>query len=324
VSGASKTDGLYEPIEPFATGMLAAGDGNHVYWEQVGNPDGKPAVVLHGGPGSGATPWWRRLFDPEAYHVVLSDQRGCGRSTPNAADPAVDLSSNTTAHLLGDIERLRHRVGVDRWLVLGGSWGSTLALAYAQSHPRHVTEIVLFSVTTTGRREVEWITRDVGRLFPEQWERFRDGVQRGARDGSLAEAYRRLLSDPDPAVRERAARDWCTWEDAHVAIRPGQAPDPRYDDAAFRMCFARLVTHYWSHAAFLPDEGLLRGAAGLAGIPAVLIHGRLDVSSPLDTAWRLSRAWPGSRLVVIDDSGHGASPSTNRALTAATDRFRTG
>ena len=324
MSGPTKRDGLYEPIEPFATGMLTAGDGNHVYWEQVGKPDGKPAVVLHGGPGSGATPWWRRLFDPEAYHVVLFDQRGCGRSTPNAADPAVDLSSNTTAHLLADIERLRHRVGVDRWLVLGGSWGSTLALAYAQAHPHHVAEIVLFSVTTTGRREVEWITRDVGRLFPEQWERFRDGVPRGARDGSLAEAYRRLLSDPDPAVRERAARDWCTWEDAHVAIRPGQAPDPRYDDAAFRMCFARLVTHYWSHAAFLPDEGLLRGAAGLAGIPGVLIHGRLDVSSPLDTAWRLSRAWPGSRLVVIDDSGYGASPSTNRALTAATDRFRTG
>ena len=202
---------VYAPIEPYESGMLAVGNGNEVYWEQAGNPDGKPAVVLHGGPGSGATPWWRRLFDPEAYRVVLFDQRGCGRSTPNAAHPAVDLTSNTTGHLVADIERLRLRLGVDRWLVLGGSWGSTLALAYAQAHPGSVSEIVLFSVTTTTRREVEWITRDVGRLFPEQWERFRDGVPPGARNGSLVDAYRRLLNEPDPAMRERAARDWCKW-----------------------------------------------------------------------------------------------------------------
>jgi len=302
--------------------MLAVGDGNDVYWEQVGNPAGKPALVLHGGPGSGAMPWWRRLFDPETYRVVLFDQRGCGRSTPNAADPVVDLSSNTTEHLVADIERLRRRLGIDRWLVLGGSWGSTLALAYAQAHPDHVSEIVLFSVATTTRREVEWITRDVGRLFPEQWERFRDGVPPGARDGSLAEAYRKLLNDPDAAVRERAARDWCTWEGAHVAIRPGQAPDPRYSDPAFRMCFARLVTHYWSHAAFLPDGAVLVGMPELARIPGVLIHGRLDISSPLDIPWRLSRAWPGSRLVVIDDAGHGAGLGTSAALIAATDGFR--
>ena len=317
-----EADGLYGPIEPYESRTLAVGDGNDVYWEQVGNPDGKPALVLHGGPGSGATPWWRRLFDPEAYRVVLFDQRGCGRSTPHAADPAVDLSSNTTGHLLADIERLRLSLGVDRWLVLGGSWGSTLALAYAQGHSGSVSEVVLFSVTTTTRREVEWVTRDVGRLFPEQWERFRDGVPPDARDGSLVEAYRSLLEDPDPAVRERAARDWCTWEDVHVAIRPGQPPNPRYDDPAFRMCFARLVTHYWRHAAFMPDGALLRGTRGLGRIPGVLIHGRLDVSSPLETPWRLSRGWPGSRLVVIEDAGHGDHSDIDRALTAATDGFR--
>jgi len=311
----------YEPVEPFDGGTLAVGDGNEVYWEQVGRPGGKPAVVLHGGPGSGAGPWWRRLFDPEAYCVTLFDQRGCGRSTPNAADPAVDLSSNTTAHLIADIERLRVHVGVERWLVMGASWGSTLGLAYAQTHPDHVSEIVLFSVVTTTRREVEWITRDIGRLFPEQWERFRDGVPVEDREGNLAEAYHRLLEHPDPATRDRAARDWCAWEEVHVALGPRRAPDPRFEDPMFRMCFARLVTHYWSHAAFLQADSLLRGCVKLAGIPGVLIHGRLDVSSPLEIPWRLSRAWSGSRLVVVDDAGHGISGGTAGAVTAATDGF---
>ena len=312
----------YEPIEPFDHGMLTVGGGNEVYWEQVGTPGGKPAVVLHGGPGSGAGSWWRRLFDPHAYCVTLFDQRGCGRSTPNAGDPAVDLSSNTTAHLIADIERLRVHFGVERWLVLGASWGSTLGLAYAQAHPGRVSEIVLFSVVTTTRREVEWITRDIGRLFPGQWEQFRAGVPAEDRGGNLADAYRRLLEHPDPARRDRAARDWCTWEDVHVALEPGQAPDPRFEEPAFRMCFARLVTHYWSHAAFVPDGALLRDCAKLAGIPGVLIHGRLDVSSPLDIPWQLSRAWPGSRLVVVDDAGHGLSGGTSRAVIAVTDDFR--
>ena len=228
-------DGLHTATEPYDRGMLAVGDGNEIYWELVGNPHGRSAVVLHGGPGSGAIPWWRRLFDPDAYSVVLFDQRGCGRSTPHASDALVGLAANTTGNLLADIERLRVYLGVDRWLVLGGSWGSTLALAYAEAHPDRVSEIVLFSVATTGRREVEWVTRDVGRLFPEQWERFRDGVPAADRDGSLVEAYSRLLNDPDPAVRERAARDWCSWEDVLVALRPGHAPNPRYEDPAFRI-----------------------------------------------------------------------------------------
>ena len=313
---------MYDAIEPFDTGVLAVGDDNEIYWEQVGKPTGKPAVVLHGGPGSGAGSWWRRLFDPDAYCVTLFDQRGCGRSKPHAADPAVDLSTNTTAHLIADIERLRMHFGFEHWLVLGASWGSTLGLAYAQSHPDRVSEMVLFSVVTTTRREVEWITRDIARLFPEQWERFRDGVPVEARDGSLAEAYNRLLEHPDPATRDRAARDWCTWEDVHIALAPQDAPDPRFADPAFRMCFARLVTHYWSHAAFVEDGALLRGCATLAEIPGVLIHGRLDVSSPLDIPLSVSRAWPGSRLIVVDDAGHGMSGGTRGAVTAATDGFR--
>ncbi|MEV5710812.1 prolyl aminopeptidase [Actinoallomurus sp. NPDC052274] len=310
----------YPEIEPYDHGMLDVGDGQRVYWEVCGNPNGRPAVALHGGPGSGCGPWWRRRFDPEAYRVVLFDQRGCGRSTPHASAPVVDLSANTTDHLIADIELLRRHLAIDRWLVLGGSWGSTLGLAYAERHPDRVSELVLFAVGMTRRWEVEWITRDVGRLFPEQWARFREGVPAADRDGSLVEAYSRLLHDPDPAVRERAARDWCAWEDSHVAVRPDHRPDPRYEDPAFRMCFARLVTHYWRHAAFLGDDVLLRDARRLAGIPGVLIHGRLDASSPLHTAWELSRAWPDSELIVIEDAGHGGGGMTD-AIVAATDRF---
>ncbi|WP_432117248.1 prolyl aminopeptidase [Streptomyces sp. bgisy032] len=310
-------------IEPHDHGMLDVGDGNLVYWEVCGNPAGKPAVVLHGGPGSGAGPTWRRMFDPEAYRIVLFDQRGCGRSTPDAADPRTSLAANTTRHLIADIELLRQHLGIDAWLVLGGSWGVTLALAYAQRHPGSVSGLVLFSVTSTTRREVEWVTRDMGRVFSEEWARFRDTVPEGERDGSLVDAYARMLEDPDPAVRERAAREWCRWEDVHVSTDPGHRPDPRFEDPVFRFRFARLVTHYWRHAAFLEDGALLRGAGRLAGIPGVLIHGRLDISGPPDIAWKLARVWPDAELVLIGGEGHGLSGSTTaQALLAATDRFR--
>ena len=313
---------LHPETEPYDHGMLDVGDGHRLYWEVCGNPDGKPAVVLHGGPGSGCTAGQRRFFDPAAYRIVLFDQRGCGRSTPHAGDPTVDLSTNTTEHLLADVELLRRHLAVERWLVFGVSWGSTLGLAYAERHPERVTEVVLGAIATTSQREVRWITRDVGRLFPEQWARFRDGVPAGERDGSLVEAYSRLLAHPDPAVRARAARDWCDWEDAHVRVRPDDGHDPRYDDPAFRMAFARLVTHYWRHAAWLEDGALLRDAGRLAAIPGVLVHGRLDVGSPLDVAWELSRAWPGSSLVVVDEAGHSTrDPGMAEALVAATDRL---
>lgn len=309
---------LYPEIEPYDQGVLDVGDGHRVYWECCGNPDGKAAIVLHGGPGSGCNVGLRRFFNPAKYRVVLFDQRGCGRSRPLASDPAADLSANTTRHLIGDIEKLRRHLGIEAWLVFGGSWGSTLGLAYSELYPERVTEIVLFAIGTTRRHEVRWLTRDVGRLFPEQWARFRDGVPPGERDGDLADAYARLLFDTDPGVREKAARDWCDWEEAHVSLRAG-GRNPRWDDPAFRLGFARLVTHYWRNAAWLEDGVLLREASKLAGIPGVLIHGRLDVSSPLDIAWLLSRAWPGSELVIVDDAGH--SVGLGDAMITALDRF---
>jgi proline iminopeptidase len=320
--GTSSMHELFPEIEPYAHGLLDVGDDQHIYWEECGNPHGKPAVVLHGGPGSGCTPWWRRFFDPSAYRVVLFDQRGCGRSTPLASDPAVDLSVNTTHHLLADIERLRAARGIERWLVLGASWGATLGLAYAEACPEHVSEIVLFSVTATRQRDVDWLTQDMRRIFPEQWERFRNGVPPAERDGRLVEAYNRLLNDPDPAVRDQAARDWCLWEDAHVATRPDYRPSPRFQDPVFRYGFARLVTHYFSHAAWLEDGILQREVGKLAGIPGVLIHGRLDFSSPLDVAWDLAQAWPSAQLVIIEDAGHGGSDAaTVDAVISATNRF---
>jgi proline iminopeptidase len=312
---------LWPEIEPDETGLLDVGDGHRVYWEACGARGGKPAVVLHGGPGSGCGPSWRRLFDPRAYRVVLFDQRGCGRSIPHASEPDADLATNTTHHLIADIERLRRHLSIDRWLVLGGSWGSTLALAYGERHPDRVTEMLLFSVTTTTRREVEWVTRDAGRFFPAQWRRFRDGLPGPERDGSLVEAYNRLLLDPDPAVHDQAARDWCAWEDAHVRTRRDDPPDSRYDDPVFRLGFARLVTHYWRNAAWLPDGALLRDSEKLADIPAVLIHGRLDLSSPLDVPWTLAELWGAGELVVVDDVGHTRGPAITTALMAATDSF---
>jgi proline iminopeptidase len=297
--------GQFPPIEPYDSGMLDVGDGHRVYWECCGNPAGKPALFLHGGPGSGATAGQRRFFDPKLYRVVLFDQRGCGRSLPLASEPDADLSTNTTAHLIADIEALRALHGVDRWTILGLSWGTTLALAYAQAFPRRVTALVLGFVTTTSRREVQWLTEDVGRIFPQEWERFAAAVPERLRHLRLVDAYATLLADPDPAVRAHAAREWCLWEDAHVSLTPGHTPSPRYRDPAFRLGFARLVTHYWRHAAFLDEDQLIRDAARLNGIPGVLIHGRYDVSGPLVTAWQLSRRWTTSRLEILDDAGHG-------------------
>ena len=313
---------LYPEIAPFDSGRLDVGEGQEVYWESCGAPAGKPALVLHGGPGSGCAASARRLFDPGAYRVVLFDQRGAGRSRPHASEAGLDLSANTTTHLLADIERLRRHLGIERWLLFGGSWGSTLALAYAQRHPERVTEMVLAGVVTTTAREVEWATRGVGMFLPEAWARFRDGVPAAARDGDLAAAYHRLLMDPDPAVHEKAARDWCDWEIALVALHPDDPPHPRYAEAAFRLGFARLVTHYWRHAAWLEDGVLLRDAPRLAQIPGVLIHGRLDLGSPPATAWRLAQRWPGSELTLVSQAGHDArAPGMRTRIVAALDRF---
>jgi len=312
---------VYDPVEPYDSGELDVGDGHKIFWETIGNPDGVPAVWLHGGPGSGSKPTARSYFDPSIYRAVLFDQRGCGRSRPLAIDHHADLSTNTTDHLVRDMERLREYLGIDRWVVTGVSWGVTLALVYAQRHPDRVSAMVLGAVTAGGRREGEWITRDMGRVFPREWQQLMELVPEAERGGDVAAAYARLLADPDPQVQEAAARAWCAWEDTHVSLAPDWAPDPRYADPDFRMVFSRLVTHYWSHGCYLADHQVLAGMPRLASIPAVLIHGRRDFSGPLDTALSLHSAWPRSRLVILDDAGHGGG-GFPRELTAALDSFR--
>jgi proline iminopeptidase len=311
---------LYPPIEPDQSGMLEVGDGNLVYWEACGNPDGRPALVVHGGPGSGCTPGHRQYFDPERYRVILFDQRGCGRSRPHASDPAASLRHNTTWHLLADMELLRQHLGVERWLLSGSSWGSTLLLAYAERYPERVSEVVIAAVTTTRRSEIDWLYRGVGRFFPEAWERFRNGVPEA--DGDLVAAYARRMEDPDPKVRKRAAHDWVAWEDAVISLESNGTPGAYSDrppDAL--LAFVRIAAHYFSHGAWLEEGALLREAGRLAGIPGVLIHGRLDLGGPLETAWSLSRAWPDAELVVVEDAGHTGSLTTRARKRAALDAF---
>ena len=312
----------YPPIEPYETGMLDVGDGQSIYWEASGNPEGKPAIALHGGPGSGSTPGRRRRFDPDRYRIVQLDQRGCGRSTPHAGVWSTELATNTTHHLIADIERLRAHLGIDRWLVWGGSWGVTLALAYAERHPNRVSEMVLLSITMTRPSDVHWFAHETGRYFPEEWARFRAGAPDGDRDGDLVTAYDRLLNHhPDPHVRLQAARGWVAWEDAVLSLEEGYVtPNPRWADERFMIGFARLVTHYFSHAAWLEPEQIVRDAARLAGIPAVLVHGRLDLSGPPDVAWELAAAWPDAELHFVA-GGHTGDDEMSRLELEATDRF---
>ena len=312
---------IYPVVEPNVAGSLEVGEGHVLYWEEVGNPDGVPAVFLHGGPGSGASPGARRYFDPAAYRAILFDQRGCGRSLPLASGPDADLSTNTTDHLIRDLERLREHLDIERWLVVGVSWGVTLGLVYAQRHPERVTAMVLAAVTAGTRRETEWITRDMGRIFPREWAGFAAVVPEAERSGDLAAAYARLLADTDPQVREHAALEWCRWEDIHVSMMPGWTPDARFEDPQFRLVFARLVTHYWGHGCFLAAGEVLAHTHRLTNIPAVLIHGRWDVSSPLDTAWHLHRDWLKSKLVILGDAGHGGTGFAE-AISAALDELR--
>ncbi|MBO0877628.1 MAG: prolyl aminopeptidase [Pseudonocardia sp.] len=312
----------YPTIEPYRHGMLDVGDGNRVYWEECGRPDGKPALVVHGGPGSGCSTGMRRSFDPNRYRVVLFDQRGCGRSTPNAADPATDMRHNTTEHLLRDMEGLREHLGIGRWLLFGGSWGATLALAYAERHPHRVSEIVLVSVTTTRRSEIDWLYRGVARFFPAEWERFRAGVPSADRDGDLVAAYARLMAHPDSSVRVAAADAWCAWEDAVISLESNGKPNAYSDRSPDALlAFARICTHYFAHGAWLEEGALLRDAGRLAGIPGVLIHGRLDLGGPLTTAWELAQAWPDAELITVPDSGHTGSDTMRDRVLAALDTF---
>jgi proline iminopeptidase len=321
----------YPPIEPYQTAMLATGDGDLVYWETCGNPGGVPVLIVHGGPGSGCSLRMRSSYDPQRHRIILFDQRNCGRSTPHASDPAADLSRNTTEHLIADMERLREHLGVDRWLLAGGSWGVTLSLAYAQRHPDRVLGLICSSVTSSRRAEIDWLYRGAGRIFPEAWARFRDyaGAERFRLPTDneppvedLLLAYARLMEDPDPGVRARTAAEWVAWEDAVISGesngQPGTYSD-RQGDA--RLAFVRICAHYFGHGAFLDDGVLIREAGRLAGIPGILVQGRSDLGGPVITAWELAIAWPGAELIVVEDSGHTGSAAMREALDAARDRM---
>jgi proline iminopeptidase len=322
----------YPEIEPYETGLLDTGDGNLVYWETCGNPDGVPALIVHGGPGSGCTTGNRRSLDPEKYRIILFDQRNCGRSLPHASDPAADMSLNTTGHLLTDMEQLREQLGVSKWLLRGASWGVTLSLAYAQRHPERVSGMLLASVTSTRRLELDWLYRGAGRFFPEAWARFRDfpgltGTYRLPTDTAppipgLLQAYSQMMEDPDIGVRSRAAAEWLAWEDAVISQESNGSPgaySDRPEDA--KLAFVRICSHYFAHDGFLEDSVLIREAGTLAGIPGILIHGRNDLGGGACTPWELARAWPGAELIIIEDSGHTGSTTMTDQMHAADDRL---
>jgi proline iminopeptidase len=313
----------YLNIEPYESGLLDVGDGNRLYWEVSGNRGGKPAVVLHGGPGAGSSPHHRRLFDGDRYRVVLFDQRGCGRSTPHASHPATQLSSNTTWHLVADIERLRSHLDIDRWLVLGGSWGTVLALAYAQAHPERVSQLVLTGVCAQRRKETEWYWGGgAAFLFPEAWERFLAPLPPAQRKyPQLIEAYARLLNDPDPAIHMPAGVAWTRWDLETMTMQPDSDAGMPATDARADYTAARICNHYVRHDAWIRDGQLIAGADALAAIPGVLVQGRYDVQTPATTAWELARAWPAAELMLVT-AGHSArEKAVAHELVRATDRF---
>ncbi len=311
---------FYPPLEPNGTGRLAVSPPHDLYFEESGNPRGKPVVFLHGGPGGGTEPNQRRFFDPEAYRVVLFDQRGCGRSTPHA-----NLHENTTWDLVRDIEALRAHLGIERWQVFGGSWGSTLALAYAETHPERVTELVLRGIFLLRRQELRWFYQEgAGALFPEAWQQFVEAIPSAER-GDLMRAYHRRLTSEDEATRLAAAKTWSVWEAATSFLY--QNPEHiahAAEDSAFAAAFARIECHYFVNGGFLaPESQLLDDVSRIRHIPAVIVQGRYDVVCPMTSAWDLKRAWPEAELVVVPDAGHSAfEPGNVDALIRATDRFR--
>jgi proline iminopeptidase len=315
--------GLFPPIEPYACGLLDVGEGQKVYWEECGNPDGKPAVYLHGGPGGGAMPMARSLFDPTRYRVVLLDQRGCGRSLPHASEAGADLSVNTTWHLVADLERLRESRGIERWMVHGGSWGSALALAYAETHPERVTELVLRGIFTLRRRELDWYYNGAaGFLFPERYDDFLQPIGGRGFTGDAMAAYAGLLFDPNPEVHLPAGLAWSTWEAATVTLLEDPAQLQAFSDPAFALAFARIENHYFTHGGWFAEGQLLADAHRLGAIPGVIVQGRYDIATPATTAWELSRAWPAADLRMVPGAGHaGTEPGILRELLAATDRF---
>ncbi|MEA3012060.1 MAG: proline iminopeptidase [Sphingomonadales bacterium] len=308
---------LYPPIEPYRAGRLDVGDGHSLYWEQCGNPDGKPAVMLHGGPGAGCSTDHRRQFDPERYNVTLFDQRGCGRSTPHAS-----LEANTTWHLVEDIERLRAFLGIERWLVFGGSWGSTLALAYAQTHAARATELVLRGIFTFRRTELDWLYQyGASEIFPDKWEEFLAPIPEAER-GDLVAAYHRRLTGDDPAARLAAAKAWSKWEAETVTLLPDPHVIEEHTGDDFAIAIARIENHYMINKGWLGEGQLIANADRLRDIPGVIVQGRYDCCTPPVAAWDLKRAWPEAELVIVPDGGHlFTEPGVLDGLIRAADRF---
>lgn len=307
---------LFPPIEPYESGMLAVDVRHRVYWEQCGKPDGQPVVFLHGGPGSGSQPEQRRFFDPSHYRIVLFDQRGSGRSTPLA-----DVTDNTTPHLVSDIEALRSHLGIDRWLVFGGSWGSTLALAYAEAHPERCTGLIARGIWLCRAAEIEWWLYGTGTFFPENWRRFAEHIVADERHDLLA-AYHRRLMDGDPAVHMPAAKAWKSYERNITGLLPKPGGND-VEESPATLAMSRIMAHYMTNSAFMAENALIDGAARIRDVPGVIIHGRYDMICPLVNADDLARAWPSAEYQVIPDAGHKADETgTLAALIAATEQFK--
>ncbi|MBX7080899.1 MAG: prolyl aminopeptidase [Nannocystaceae bacterium] len=310
---------FYPEIEPYETGMLQVSDIHSIYYEQSGNPRGKPVVFLHGGPGGGTDPKQRRFFDPAVYRIVLFDQRGCGKSRPHA-----ELTDNTTWHLVADMELLRERLGIATWQVFGGSWGSTLALAYAQKHPERVSELVLRGIFMLRHKELAWFYQEgASALFPDAWEKYLAAIP-AAEHADLIAAYHRRLTSPDPAVQLAAARAWSVWEASTSFLYPSDDFIAHAGEDAFATAFARIECHYFTHGGFFEvEDQLLRDVGRIRHVPAVIVQGRYDVVCPMMSAWDLHRAWPEAQFEVVPDAGHSAyEPGIVHALVQATDRFR--
>jgi proline iminopeptidase len=309
----------YPPIEPFNTGRLKVGHGHDLYFEESGNPRGKPVVFLHGGPGGGTEPKQRRFFDPGVYRIVLFDQRGCGKSTPFAS-----LDHNTTWDLVDDIEALRTHLKIDRWQVFGGSWGSTLALAYAQTHPTRVTELVLRGIFLLRQWEIDWFYQDgTSHLFPDAWEKYLAPIPQAER-GDLVAAYYRRLTSTDEAVRKDAARAWSTWEGRTSYLLPNEGYLSKTGEDDFADAFARIECHYFVNHGWLDGaKALLANVGAIRNLPCAIVQGRYDVVCPMESAWALHRAWPEAELHVVEDAGHAAhEPGILHELICATDRYR--
>jgi proline iminopeptidase len=308
---------LYPAIEPNRSGRLDVGDGHELYYEESGNPEGKPVVFLHGGPGGGTTPKMRQFFDPAAYRIVLFDQRGAGRSRPHAS-----LEANTTWHLVDDIERLRRHLAIERWQVFGGSWGSSLALAYAETHPERVTELVLRGIFLLRRKELAWFyQRGVSELFPDLWQDFLAPIPE-KEHGDLLHAYHRRLTGDDSATRLRAAKAWSVWEGSTSTLLP--RPDVRktFEEDDMALSMARIESHYFVNGGFMEEGRLLRDIDRVRHIPGVIVQGRYDVVCAPVSAWELSRAWPEADFRIVPDAGHAAfEPGNVHELVSATDRF---